>query len=394
MKNEMCAFVLCMATNNVDLTGGITPWRALGLFAGSVVNTLATGYGIKWGVEKIEQWVVVLADAVQRSVANASAQSLELAKASVGLGLDVVKETGNYALYQTHGPRKQLQATARPLRRLALHAYKVSQHTGASFPHDALQRSALPLRRIALGVDDTLHTDVKELYRAASENMEAFFEAIRSFWSVTLTAPTTPTAPTADSWWQTAWDATTPNLSRAGQVMGGYITNVSKKLEVVNGKSHERLVMMCTLLMLAIGAFSTHTMAGAPLKLSKLSLQMAGMGKPSKDKQQALLQVLFAAEMFAHVLRKHELAPVAWVMQNLLGTCGELLPSAVQLSTGVVKDCSAIIITFVVIMYCLKTSWDTVSQTSSTIKENVTSAVQSIWKLIRPNQAAAPVLAA
>ena len=381
------------------------------------IDAAVIGGSLWFAKETIENWAFLIAHYAQKAALNAKTEAgkaaLELLQGSTDFIYKVledsaqlakltaqlaVKETYEYALRETRDLRKKLQRTARPLRRIALQAHEV-MHTEGFFS-DTLQKTVRPLRRIALHVDGALHTDVRQLYRDAVEDPDGFFEAIRGFWNTTqkyektswvsnVSTATKASEEDEKTWWTRAYEAMLPHLSHGGQVMAGKIESIRERLG-----STDKLVMMCTLLMLFIGAFATPAkdaplrwMQGVPLTLAGLGLKLAGQGNASHNKKQALLQLLFATEMFMHLLHKHGLAPVAYVMQQLLGTCGELLPSAVKLSTGVVKDCSGIAVTLLVVLYSLHMVSNAfhsgVAGATSAVASSVTGATNAVASTLK-----------
>ena len=413
----------CTSTNMWDAAGKVADAGATAATGGWTIpvtkgiDTLAYGATLYWAKGVIETWVVDIVHYAQAAAQEARTQTgaaaLELLKGSTDFIYKVlkdsaqlakltaqlaVKDTSDYALRETHDLRKKLQRTARPLRRIALQAHEV-MHTEGFFS-DTLQKTVRPLRRIALHVDGALHTDVRQLYRDAVEDPDGFFEAIRGFWNTTqkyektswvsnVSTATKASEEDEKTWWTRAYEAMLPHLSHGGQVMAGKIESIRERLG-----STDKLVMMCTLLMLFIGAFATPAkdaplrwMQGVPLNLAGLGLRLAGQGNASHNKKQALLQLLFATEMFMHLLHKHGLAPVAYVMQQLLGTCGELLPSAVKLSTGVVKDCSGIAVTLLVVLYSLHMVSNAfhsgVAGATSAVASSVTGATNAVASTLK-----------
>jgi hypothetical protein len=151
---------------------------------------------------------------------------------------------------------------------------------------------------------------------------------------------------------------------------------------------HTKLVQLCTLILLGASAFEFQAVEGnevakffknyvamGPRAFSRALIGMSGVNDVSGDKPVALMQLLFAAELLAHVMHMHDYALVSRVFEMVLGSCAELVPPVVSVAGLVTSKLSAVAVVVLSLFVALRFS----VQTLTDIPNRIRSSISSIW---------------
>ena len=310
--------------------------------------------------------------------AGLTAAALALATA---VGPSVIDNTGNYFLAKTglYAAIHFVEGTASSLLRLSRRSVRSARRQALRLGGEALgatQRQALgavqpfaaedgwvrrelarPFRMQLLGARSAmlgeLDTKVRDLLTLARERPAQWLHTMRA-WAASVEQDTKPVV----------YD---DELLHRLQDLD---LHLQAQLPVELAE-HTKLVQLCTLILLGAGAFEFQAgdgnkvaelfhqwVAAGPRAFSNTLIAATGVQDVSRDKSVALMQLLFAAELLAHVMHMHDHALVSKVFEIVLGSCAELVPPVVSVAGLVTSKLSAVAVVvfslFVGLRYALQ----------------------------------------
>ena len=276
----------------------------------------------------------------------------------------VVDNTGNYFLAKTglYAAINFVEGTASSLLHLSRSSVRSARRQALRLGSDALgatRRHALgavqpftaedgwvrrelarPFRMQLLGARTAalgeLDTKVRELLTLARERPAQWLHTMRA-WAASVEQDTKPVV----------YD------DELLHMLQDLDTHLQAQLPVELAE-HTKLVQLCTLILLGASAFEFQAVEGnevakffqkyvamGPHAFSSALISMSGVKDVSGDKPVALMQLLFAAELLAHVMHMHDYALVSRVFEMVLGSCAELVPPVVSVAGLVTSRLSA-----------------------------------------------------